>query len=118
MEPAPRKSAGSPQKPRPTSALSQAMKNDMVLAIMAQQPIEPSALDSSSIARNTVSGASSEPPIERGRYICKSPAFARAFAISGGTCRMRSPSSRAARMSGARFLAAVTTSTGRFGLAS
>ena len=78
---------------------------------MVHQPIEPSALEISSIARNTVSGASSGPPIERGRNICKSPARARAFAARGGTRRICSPSSRAARISGTSPLAAVTTST-------
>ena len=86
------------------------MNSDMSVASIAHQPIEPSALDNSSIARNTVSGSSSGPPIERGKNICNSPASASAFAISGGTCRMRSPSSRPARISGTRFLAAVTTS--------
>jgi hypothetical protein len=81
------------------------------VAIIAHQPIEPSAFDISSIARNTVSGSSSGPPIDRGRYICRSPAFASTSATRRGTRRICSPSSRAARTSAARFFAAVTTST-------
>jgi hypothetical protein len=42
---------------------------DSAVAIMAHQPTDPSAFESSSTTRNAVSGAVSGPPIERGRYI-------------------------------------------------
>jgi hypothetical protein len=80
------------------------------------QPIDPSAFEISSIARNTVSGGSSGPPIERGKNIWKSPAAASASTTRGGTRRNRSPSSRASTISGANPFAAATTSAG--GLAS
>ena len=43
--------------------------NAMALAIMAHQPTDPSAFDSSSTTRKTVKGGISGSPIERGRYI-------------------------------------------------
>ncbi len=81
---------------------------------MAHQPMAPSARDNVSIASNAISGESSGPPIERGRYICNSPASARAVATSAGTRRIRSALSRLARMSGTSCLAAITGSMGVF----
>ena len=85
------------------------------MAIIVHQPTEPSAFEISSIARNTVNGSSSGPPIERGRNICRRPAAARASTTCDGTRRIRSPSSREATTSDESLCAAVTTSAYRSG---
>ena len=95
---------------RPTSVSSQPSESEMSVASMVHQPIEPLALEISSITRKTTSGASSGPPIERGRYICSRPASASASTMGVGTWRSRSHSSRAATTCGRSRLAAATTS--------
>jgi hypothetical protein len=70
--PASRISAGAPAMHRPTSGSSQLIRFEVAVAIIVHQPMEPSAWETSSTARKTTSGGSSGPPIERGRYICRS----------------------------------------------
>jgi len=102
------RAAGRPAMERPTSGSSQPVEFDTAVAIIVHQPMEPSAREISSMARKTTSGGSSGPPIARGRYICRRPAWASASTTGVGTRRSISHSSRAASTCGIRRLAAAT----------
>jgi hypothetical protein len=102
---------GSPQRVQPTSTGSQAAQAKKTVALIVHHPTDPSAFDTSSITRNTVRGGGSAPPSARGRYHWNRPAAARATARAGGTRRVVSPSSRAARMRGPSAVAATKTAS-------
>src|SRR4029434_909172 len=76
---------GYPQRVQPTSTGSQAAKAEKTVALIVHHPTDPSAFDTSSMTRNTVSGGGSAPPSARGRYHWNRPPAASASARARGT---------------------------------